>query len=81
MRNSLNTINGWMRDFTQFGIGLIITFLVVDILFPGTTGVMASIGTLVGQFSEQGLAGMIALLLFLALFRRDARPGDASGEA
>jgi hypothetical protein len=78
MRNSLQTINGWMRDITQFGIGLIITFLVVDILFPGTTGVMASIGNLVGQFSDRGLAGMIALLLFLALFRKDERTSGAT---
>ena len=44
--------------------------VVVDILFPGTTGVIDNIADLVGDFSSQGVAGIIALLLFVTIYNR-----------
>ncbi len=68
-RQALDTVTGWLKTITNFGVGLIMALVVIDILFPDSTYVIENIGRIVGQFSEQGLAGLIALLLFLLLFR------------
>lgn len=69
VKEAMSTMNGWLRDGTEIGMALILAFVVVDILFPGTTGVVDNIGVIVGQFSREGLSGLIALLLFLILFK------------
>ncbi len=63
-------VTSWLRSATELGISLILAFVVIDVLFPGAIGVVDSIGIIVSQFSEQGLVGLIALLLFLLLFRQ-----------
>tara|TARA_B100000029_G_scaffold311966_1_gene304473 strand:- start:756 stop:980 length:225 start_codon:yes stop_codon:yes gene_type:complete len=63
-------VTSWLRSATELGISLILAFVVIDVLFPGAIGVVDSIGLIVSQFSEQGLVGLIALLLFLLLFRQ-----------
>ena len=62
------------RFWTDFGLALILTFVIIDILFPGSTGVMKNLGIIVGQFSKEGLAGLVALLMFLILFK-NRQPG------
>jgi len=48
---------------------LILALVIIDVLFPGSTTVVSNIGAIVGQFSTEGLSGLIALLLFLILFK------------
>tara|TARA_B100000700_G_C15013187_1_gene842016 strand:- start:1080 stop:1304 length:225 start_codon:yes stop_codon:yes gene_type:complete len=67
---TISSISSWLRTVTELGVALILVFVVIDVLFPGTTGVVNNIGVIVGQFSEEGLVGLIALLLFLLLFRQ-----------
>jgi len=69
VKDAMSTVNGWLRDGTEIGVTLIVAFVIIDVLFPGTTGVVKNIGVIVGQFSREGIAGLIALLLFLALFK------------
>ena len=69
VKDTINTVTDWLQKATEFGIALILTFVIIDVLFPGTTGVVNNLGTIVGQFSKEGLAGLIALLLFLILFK------------
>lgn len=68
-RQAIDTVTGWLGTLTDFGLGLILALVVVDILFPSSSYVIENIGHIVGQFSEEGLAGLIALLLFLLLFK------------
>ncbi|MDG2070698.1 MAG: hypothetical protein P8J55_02950 [Pseudomonadales bacterium] len=70
IKEAIATIIGWLRSLSEVGIALILAFVVIDVLFPGTTPVVENIGVIVGQFSEQGLVGLIALLLFLMLFKK-----------
>jgi len=60
----LTNVQGWLKSITDFGVTLIVAAVVIDIIFPGFTGVTSNIGAIVTQFSEAGLAGFIALLLF-----------------
>lgn len=70
IKEAMTALSGWIRSATELGISLILAFVVIDVLFPNATGVVENIGTIVGQFSEQGLVGLIALLLFLLLFKQ-----------
>ena len=70
IKEAMTAVSGWLRSATELGISLILAFVVIDVLFPNTTGVVENIGTIVGQFSEQGLVGLIALLLFLMFFKQ-----------
>lgn len=69
IKDTMSKCNGWLHDLTEIGVALIMAFVVIDVLFPGTTGVVSNIGVIVGQFSKEGLSGLIALLLFLILFK------------
>jgi len=69
VNETLSKVTQWVQKFSEFGLALILSFVVIDILFPGTTGVVDNIGIIVSQFSKEGLAGLIALLLFLILFK------------
>ncbi len=68
IRNALQSIGGWGKEVVDFGVAVIMVGVVVDILFPGTTGVIDNIADLVGDFSSQGVAGVIALLLFVTIY-------------
>ena len=68
IRNALQAISGWGKEVVDFGVAVIMVGVVVDILFPGTTGVIDNIADLVGDFSLQGVAGIIALLLFVTIY-------------
>ena len=69
IKETLTTVTEWLRHATEFGFALILTFVIIDVLFPGTTGVVANLGVIVGQFSKEGLVGLISLLLFLLVFK------------
>ena len=70
IRNTLQSITGWGKEVVDFGVAVIMVGVVVDLLFPGTTGVIDNIADLVGNISSQGVAGVIALLLFVTIYNR-----------
>lgn len=69
VKDAMSQMTGWLRTTTELGMALVLAFVIIDVLFPGTTGVVANIGAIVAQFSKEGLAGLIALLMFLLLFK------------
>lgn len=69
VKGTLNAVSGYLRSITDFGLRIIVALLVVDVLFPGSTGIVRNVGATVGQFGANGLAGLIAVLLFLLLYK------------
>ena len=69
IKESMTTMTDWLRTATDLGLALILSLIIIDVLFPGTTGVVKNLGMIVAQFSKEGLAGLIALLLFLIVFK------------
>lgn len=69
LRETITSMTDWLRIATELGLSLILVLVVIDVLFPGTTGVVNNLGMIVGQFSREGMAGLIALLLFLLVFK------------
>ena len=63
------TIQGWLRTAIELGGSLILAFLVLDILFSSNL-VIGNINTIVANLAEDGVAGLIALLLLLLLYKR-----------
>ena len=59
---------GVVGTFTDVALKLIAALVVVDVLFPGTFGIIDNIGQLLDQFGQNGLGGLVAVLLFLLLY-------------
>ena len=66
----LENVTGWLKALINLGLAVIMAFVIIDILFPGTTGVVNNIEAIVGNFSDRGVVGLIALLIFLLIYRR-----------
>lgn len=69
VNDAMSQLTSWLRTTTELGMAVVLAFVIIDVLFPGTTGVVNNIGTIVAQFSREGLSGLIALLLFLIIFK------------
>ena len=68
---------GVVGTFTDVALKLIAALVVVDVLFPGTIrvagggGIIDNIGQLLDQFGQNGLGGLVAVLLFLLLYQNN----------
>ena len=67
---ALSTVGGWAKSITDFGLTIITALVVVDILYPSSSNINENIAIVVDQFGDQGVAGLIVLLLFMVLYRR-----------
>lgn len=66
-----STISGWLKSIVSLGLELVLVFLVVDLLFPGTTDVVRNVGTVISQFTNQGLVGLVILIAVVAIASGD----------
>ena len=66
----MHKVGGWAKAVPDFGLTVIMALGVVDILFPTSSLIIENIAIAVDAFGDQGVAGLIALLLFLVLYRR-----------
>ncbi len=66
----LGSINDWLREIINVGLGIALVFLVVDLLFGSTTGIVENLSTLIRSFTDQGIVGLIALLIFVSIYSR-----------
>jgi len=69
-KDIIQDINGWLKVLAEFGLSLILVFVLIDILFPGTTGIINNLGKIVESFAKEGIVGLIALLIFLLIYKR-----------
>ena len=69
MKQVISTVNGWIKDITDFLEGLIVLGDVVGILFNDYFGVIGNLGVLMGQIGENGLAGLVALVLVVLWYK------------
>ena len=71
INDSMNTVSTVLKGVMGLGLSLATAFLVVDLLFPGTTNIVNNVATLVNSFVSHGLVGLITFIFFVALFSRD----------
>ena len=70
LMGALSTVGGWAKSVTDFGLTIITALIVVDILYPNSSYITENLARVVGDFGDQGVAGLIVVLLFLVLYRR-----------
>lgn len=66
----MNTLTGWLNEFTDLLKAMVIIGVFVGILFNDYFGVIAGIATLMGQFGQEGLAGLVALVLVVSWYKK-----------
>ena len=67
---ALSTVGGYAKSITDFGLTVITALIVVDILYPSSSYITENLARVVSDFGDQGVAGLIVVLLFLVLYRR-----------
>ena len=71
MDSLFRTISGWLKAIVSLGLGLALVFLVVDVLFPNQTDIVANVAALVNSFVDEGIVGLVILIAFLAVALED----------
>ncbi len=82
MKTFADSLLSWLRVIAEIGLTLVTVLLVVDLLFPGTTGLIDNIREIVettgpdGEtiINDRALATVAVLLLFLLVYQRSAKP-------
>ena len=69
LKDVLDTVIGWLKALIDLGLSLIVVFLLIDVLFR-TGLVIDNVGDIVASFAEHGVVGLIALLLFVLIFKK-----------
>ena len=70
MKDGLTLITGWLNNITDVLKALIGLGVAIEILFGDMFGVIAGIGSLMSQFGDAGIAGLIALLLIVTMYNK-----------
>ena len=61
------TLSNVVGAFVKLGISLVLLALVVDVLAPGTTDIVAGVVGVINQFVDAGLAGLVAFIVVVAI--------------
>tara|TARA_Y100000004_G_scaffold173080_1_gene210579 strand:+ start:1301 stop:1570 length:270 start_codon:yes stop_codon:yes gene_type:complete len=67
---SLNKIVKWVNNFSDLLKSLFIFAVISGLLFNDPFGVLSNIGNLLGDFGDQGLAGLVSLLLIALWYKK-----------
>ena len=54
----------------KLGGSLVLLFLVVDVIDPGRTNIVANLSNLVNQFIDGGLVGLVVFIIVIAIIGR-----------
>ena len=83
MSSVVRTIQRWLDELGGLLASLVLVLVLVDILFPGSTGIVANLGGLMAGLSVEGRYSLVAIFLFLLVhhFWRSARPRPSGGGA
>lgn len=64
-----DTVGGWLKALVDLGFALALVFLIIDVLFGQTIGIVDNVAALINTFVDNGVVGLIALLCFLAIYK------------
>ncbi len=70
MKQVISTVNGWVTEINHFLQGLIVLGVGIGILFNDYFGVIGGIKNLMGQIGDNGLAGLVALILVVLWYKK-----------
>jgi hypothetical protein len=70
IKEVFSSITDWTKDLVNLGLAVALIFLVVDLLFGTTTNIVANLGELISSFTDKGVVGLIALIIFVAIYSK-----------
>ena len=70
MKKILKKINKWLIDVTEILKNVLVFAIVCGLLFNDPFGIINTISILIGGVGENGVAGLITLLIIMTLYRR-----------
>ena len=70
INDTFSYVTSTLKGFVALGMALMVTFMVVDVLFPGTTDIVSNVAGVINSFIGQGMVGLITLIFFVAIFSR-----------
>ena len=71
MKKVVAELTSWIGTFVDLLQLLVVLGVVTGILYDDYFGVIAGIGTLMGQFGDAGVAGLIDLLILVSFYNKD----------
>ena len=73
-QKAIDDVSGWLKSIIEFGLSIIMVLVMIDILFgisdDGTTVIIGNINAIVASFADKGVVGLIALFLFMLIYRK-----------
>ncbi|MCH8837809.1 MAG: hypothetical protein IIA60_08415 [Candidatus Marinimicrobia bacterium] len=69
VKETIDDVSGWLKSIIEFGLSIIMVFVVIDILF-GSDWIVGNINAIVASFADKGVVGLIALFLFMLIYRK-----------
>ena len=70
MKKILKKINKWLIDVTEILKNVLVFAIVCGLLFNDPFGIINTISILIGGVGENGVAGLITLLIIMTLYRK-----------
>ena len=70
VKSVLSNVKGWAMDIVEFGLALVLVFLVIDILFGQQINIVDNLIAVINSFVGQGVVGLIALLIILGIYSK-----------
>ena len=70
MRKQIKKINQWLTDVTDVLKNVLVFAVICGLLFNDPFGIIKAISNLISGVGEDGLAGLISLLIITTLYRR-----------
>jgi len=70
MKDAIKTVSEWIKGLTDLFLALIGLGIAIGILFNDMCGVIDGIGRLMSKFGDNGLAGLLALVLIVMWYQR-----------
>ncbi len=83
MSQAVRKIQQWLDALGSVAASLVLVLVLVDIMFPGSSGIVANIGSLLDDLSVEGRYSLVAIFLFLLVHHhwRLTRPGPAGRDS
>ena len=69
MKNALVLVTGWLNYITDVLKALIALGVAIGILFDDYFGVIGNIGEIMTKLGQEGLAGLVALVLIVSWYK------------
>ena len=70
LKQTITNIKTLAKDLVEFGLILALIFLVIDILFGAPINIVGNLVNIINIFVENGVVGLIALLVLLAIYNK-----------